>query len=687
MKDNNILPQESYGFREGVGINEYIVRLVNILENNKSKKYQSAVITIDIAKAFDKVNSNILLRQLKEIKVDDKYIYWISQCIRNRELNLEVNNLTEHKIISEGVPQGDVLSPILFNIYTKNLHTIKSEHTEVLQYADDFTFIVRAKQINILNDNCNDLIKIIKLELGKLNFDINIDKCNFMTLNHMHTNRMQLSLNGNNIKQSDSLKILGVTIDKQLNFKKHFRETKDTTTKSLNTLKIFNSKRGGAHPKSMLNVHNALIKSRTMYAAAGTLTRSSVNNKKIQTLHNTSLRHCLGLTKTTPITAVLGEAAEWPIEYIKQIYSIKFIAKHLSRNSNIGQDIKNNCCTKQLNSIYNEFTILKDIPVTIKRDIIFNNITINCDIANYTNKLTNLEKKYHALNTIANYANKYHIYTDGSKCTEGVGIGIFFDDTKEEINKFINLDLSIKTAETIAIYLSLKMAISMQKDNIVIFTDSKSSCMSIKNNIKLSKNNYYEQQIIELANLNPNIQIFLQWIPAHVGVPGNEVADKLASKKINITNIIPEKIKIPSADAINICKKIIHNKWTEQFKTITQFKGIYHANIISQPTHEPWFKKTQLNSAQIKQITRLRTGHTYDKKHHYIMKLTDSNLCSSCNIIENHEHIINHCTQHEHTRQKYSDIKTRGLSDILQRGPDSALASITSFLNDIKVKL
>lgn len=64
---------------------------------------------------------------------------------------------------------------------------------------------------------------------------------------------------------------------------------------------------------------------------------------------------------------------------------------------------------------------------------------------------------------------------------KGVGIGIFFEDTKEKNSSYIKLNLSIKTTEIIAIFISLKMALAMNK--IVIFSDSKSACLSIKNTI------------------------------------------------------------------------------------------------------------------------------------------------------------------------------------------------------------
>lgn len=485
ISSKTLLPTDSYGFREGIGLNEYCVRLVQILENNKKNKYGSIVLTIDISKAFDKVNSNTLYIKLKHMDFDDKYIYWIIESLRHRKITIGDGNNTTHKTLIEGLPQGDVLSPILFNLYSAEIHDLKNAYTDVLQYADDFTFIIKDRKMVELNNKASQLMRDINIKLEKLNFKINAEKCKYMCVNCSINHQMHVHLHNIEIKQENSLKILGVTFDNKVKFNKHNREIKDNVLKYINVLKIFNNKRGGAHPKSLLNVHNALIKSRTTFATPCTGTSTKKIASTLQIIHNTSLRLCLGMTKTTPITAILGEAAEWPIELCLKWSSIKFITKHLYTNTQIGIDLRNNACTQLLNTVYSDFPILKLVPVIDTNRLKQSNLLINCSITNYDKTYTNIEKKHLATTTIREYINSYHVYTDGSKTDDGiVGLGIYFEDTQEAFQRFLTINLSIKSTEILAIYLAIKMAIAMNKKDIVIFTDSQSSCKSIFNSIK-----------------------------------------------------------------------------------------------------------------------------------------------------------------------------------------------------------
>lgn len=218
---NNLLPENSFGFRNGIGINEFSTVMVNQLELNKQTNYITAVISIDLEKAFDKVNTNVLLNRLKTMKFPNKYIYWIKEMLSNRNLVIEHLNHKAEITLNNGVPQGDVLSPLLFNLYSTIIHTLQTDDIKIFQYADDFSILVRDKTAASLNLKANRILCSLKILLQSLNFTINFTKCKYMCLNLRPFQFINISIFNDIIKEEQDIKILGIIFDNKINFVKH----------------------------------------------------------------------------------------------------------------------------------------------------------------------------------------------------------------------------------------------------------------------------------------------------------------------------------------------------------------------------------------------------------------------------------------------------------------------------------
>lgn len=682
ISNNNLLPENSFGFRFGRGTNEFTVSLVQTVEQNKKNQYITAIISIDLQKAFDTINLTVLVNSLMDMKIDKKYIFWITQMLSNRHLKLCHNGFNSQICLNDGIPQGDVLSPILFNLYTATIHQLQSEDIIILQYADDFAFLIRDKDSSTLNLKANMLMCNLNILLNTLNFNINTNKTKYMCNNNSIFSPLIISISNDIIKQEIELKILGIIIDNNLKFVKHYKEMKEKCIKFANVLKIFNNKKNGAHPKTLLNAYKSLIKSRIFFGAATT----NFNKKSVQiaqTTLNAALRSVMNFTRTTPITAVMAESGEWPIEYTKELLNIKFICKHLFNNTKFANDILKLECTDSINHTYTNNPILKLIPSKIH----FTNSPINLFVHHFVygyskNNITSLNLNL-SLKEINLYKHYKSVYTDASIKENKVGIGIFIEETGERIgHTFANL-ISIKSAEIIAIFTAIKYMIAMGKIEIVVFTDSKSSCISIINTIKKNNEKYFEQKIIKLLIDNPQCSVTIQWVPAHIGIPGNETADEIAKEAI--TNNLPHlDIKLVPNDIIYNCKISLHEKWTLEYNNQTLTKGTFNAEINQNNPHlKPWFNNSSLTHKQIKLINRLRTGHTFDKHFKYLMKIEDNNLCNTCNTKENAIHIIDSCTKFNTIRHKYKIICEKGLKEILKSGKDKEMLEIVKFVEEI----
>lgn len=143
----------------------------------------------------------------------------------------------------------------------------------------------------------------------------------------------------------------------------------------------------------------------------------------------------------------------------------------------------------------------------------------------------------------------------------------------------------------------------------------------------------------------------MTWIPAHVGLIEHDFADLEAKNAINTFNLV----KLPPEDVLRNINNFIKNEFKEKYLILTDIKGLFYKQLINElPLSTQWFKDASLNSNLVKMINRLRSGHCFDKRTLHIMKITDNNICTTCNIIEDAEHILLDCKLFDHVRHKYT---------------------------------
>src|SRR5687768_17459649 len=107
----------------------------------KEENMEVMALFIDLEDAFNKINLDKLHRILVKIKVPVQIINWIKTCFSNRNLSIKTNRGIISDSTNNGIPQGDVLSPIIFVLYTMGLFQCDSEFSKLFQFADDMTIL------------------------------------------------------------------------------------------------------------------------------------------------------------------------------------------------------------------------------------------------------------------------------------------------------------------------------------------------------------------------------------------------------------------------------------------------------------------------------------------------------------------------------------------------------------------
>lgn len=148
LSDNNLLSAKQYGFRPKLSTGTAILHFTDHVLKNMDSGQLTAAVSLDLTKAFDTVNHELLVKKLSSFGLAKESIMWFQSYLSNRQqIVVMENNHSKPETISVGVPQGSILGPLLFLIFINDLPRCL-QSCEATLYADD-TFIIHLRQLLI----------------------------------------------------------------------------------------------------------------------------------------------------------------------------------------------------------------------------------------------------------------------------------------------------------------------------------------------------------------------------------------------------------------------------------------------------------------------------------------------------------------------------------------------------------
>jgi hypothetical protein len=239
FSSNNLFYCNQYGFRNSHSTElaslEFVNRIINCMDKNEIP----LAVYLDLSKAFDTIDHQILLSKLQYYGIRDSSYKLIQNYLYNRKQYTSLDNVDSSLLsIQTGVPQGSILGPLFFIIYINDLPSASKVFHPII-YADDTTLstVLRAfdrsgldidTSINAELNNVSNWLKVNKLSL-------NSSKTKAMLFHTVRKNVTfpNISINGTPIEFVESFDYLGIIIDKNLSWKAHISKISVKLSKTI----------------------------------------------------------------------------------------------------------------------------------------------------------------------------------------------------------------------------------------------------------------------------------------------------------------------------------------------------------------------------------------------------------------------------------------------------------------------
>ena len=274
LEQNNLLCRNQHGFRKARSCLTQLLLHIDIVLSNLLENKDTDVIYLDFAKAFDKVDHQILLKKLYNYGVRGKLLTWLHCYLSNRHQTVVIDG--EHSNLAKvksGVPQGTVLGPILFIIYLNDLQSC-IKHSVISSFADDTRLkraITTTHDTQLLQSDLNSSIKWSddnNMLLHQKKFELICHTAD--PKNHLDKLPFQqeyceyITADGSIISRQPKVRDLGVTITSDLSWSTHITNITDDARKTTSwILSVFHDRSAN----TLLPLFKSLVRSRLEYCS------------------------------------------------------------------------------------------------------------------------------------------------------------------------------------------------------------------------------------------------------------------------------------------------------------------------------------------------------------------------------------------------------------------------------------
>ena len=293
IEESVTLADHQHGFRKGRSTTTALQEISDLIKtglNMKKPVNRTVLVAVDLSKAFDTVDHEILLKEISELDLNGNIKRWIFSYIRGRQTYVEFRGAkSPFRKMRQGVPQGGVLSPLFFNIYMAPMPP-PPPPVKLVTYADDGNTLCSGPKIGPLCIQLNSYLDTLDTWFSSMNLQISASKSMatiFTTFSNEVGKDLPIYIKGKKVPTHKDPKILGVTLDPMMTFKYHAKNIKEKINFRNNILKAMAGSSWGKEKEILLTTYTAISKSIFNYAAPiwtppHSATRTGVSFKQLK---------------------------------------------------------------------------------------------------------------------------------------------------------------------------------------------------------------------------------------------------------------------------------------------------------------------------------------------------------------------------------------------------------------------
>ena len=672
------LNESQAGFRTLRSTEDQVIRMSQMVHDGLQERKRTLMVLIDFSKAFDTVWKRGLIKKMIAMKIPLQYSQWINALLTDRRAQVKYGCSTSRfRRMMNGVPQGSVLSPLLFLIFINDI--CQGLDVNVSLFADDLAIWVQDQDLGRAEAIMQKALYKIEEWCAEWKLQLNTEKSEvtvFSSDPHEAKYRPHLILLDKPLQFNATPTFLGVTFDRTLSFRAHIDNATKKMKKRCQVMRCLRGRDWGLEKSDMRQIYLTYARSAAEYSAsAWSPSVSATQLKRLETTQNEALRVITNTTKTTSIQSLRVEAGVQPFKSrCEELSAISMekskrlplnnprrqIADQESPRKRLVRDCWRNVANKhvkecELDDVKREpFVPVSTIPPW--KEIA--NVTYNTSLTTPISKKNTVEEqKSAALKDIESINADVEIYTDGSaaECRDGGSGGtIKIRENKEEfeVTAAAGKYTSSYRAEMIGIRSALEMISTLQEDGrikdgqtLALYTDSRSSVQRLERCRRHHEKTLNDVQTLLQKVTEDGIKnLVIQWVPAHCGIEGNEKADRLAEEA---THLPQDNVEVDFQTAKALVKRKCKRRWIDEAKP-----HFAKAKEVRVPSEDGLTRREKTI------LARFRTGgHTPELGwyKHFITRGKEKILpaeCERCGENETMEHYLLSCpflaqTRHE----------------------------------------